>query len=65
MMLYFEYVHTVTGQEIDELGHAGNFHFIKWMQYAASAHSGANGWSAQKYSELVLCHAYIVGFSGS
>jgi acyl-CoA thioesterase FadM len=32
MMLYFEYVHTVTGQEIDELGHAGNFHFIKWMQ---------------------------------
>jgi acyl-CoA thioester hydrolase len=52
MTVYFDYSHRVTEQEIDELGHAGNFHYIKWMQHAAVAHSSANGWPAQKYIEL-------------
>ncbi len=52
MIAYFDYPHTVTGQEIDELGHAGNFHYIQWMQHAAIAHSSANGWPPQKYNEL-------------
>jgi acyl-CoA thioester hydrolase len=42
----------VTEQDIDELGHAGNFHYVRWMQHAAIAHSSANGWSPQDYQEI-------------
>ncbi len=49
MIARFEFAHTVRSEEIDELGHAGNYHYIKWMQHAAIAHSNANGWSAEKY----------------
>jgi acyl-CoA thioester hydrolase len=52
MSARFEYPHTVVEEDIDELGHAGNFHYVKWMQHAAVAHSTANGWSAQKYNAL-------------
>ena len=52
MTEYFEYAHTVTGEDIDELGHAGNFHYIKWMQHAAIAHSTENGWSPRRYDKL-------------
>ena len=52
MTVYFNYSHTVSEQDIDELGHAGNFHYIKWMQHAAIAHSSANGWPPYKYNEL-------------
>ena len=52
MSAYFEYLHTVTGQEIDDLNHAGNFHYIEWMQHAAIAHSSANGWPPQKHIDL-------------
>ncbi len=48
----FEYPHRVASSEIDELGHAGNFHYIKWMQHAAAAHSSANGWSSGRYREF-------------
>jgi len=48
MITYFEYPHTVTEQEIDDLNHAGNFHYIKWMQHAAIEHSSANGWPPEK-----------------
>ena len=52
MITYFEYPHVVIKAEIDELDHAGNFHYIKWMQEAAVAHSSANGWSTRRYIEL-------------
>ena len=52
MSVYFEFQHTVSRDEIDELNHAGNYHYIKWMQHAAIAHSSANGWSPGKYDEL-------------
>jgi len=52
MITYFEYPHTVTEQEIDDLNHAGNFHYIKWMQHAAIEHSSANGWPPEKHVEL-------------
>ena len=52
MSAYFEYSHTVTGQEIDDLNHAANFHYIKWMQHAAIAHSSTNGWPPQRHIEL-------------
>ena len=52
MTTYFEYSHVVTSEEIDELEHAGNIHYIRWMQEAAVAHSAANGWPAERYIEL-------------
>jgi len=52
MSARFEYLHTVTEEDIDEMGHAGNFHYVRWMQHAAVAHSSANGWSAQEYNAL-------------
>lgn len=52
MIPRFDYPHTVTEEDIDELGHAGNYYYIKWMQHAAIAHSTANGWPAERYDEL-------------
>lgn len=52
MNAQFEYSHTVTQADIDELGHAGNFHYVRWMQHAAVAHSTANGWPSQRYKNL-------------
>lgn len=49
---FFDYPHTVVADDIDQLGHAGNFHYVKWMQHAAIAHSTANGWPPEKYDEL-------------
>ena len=48
----YEHVHRVTADEIDELGHAGNFHYVRWLQQAAVAHSDANGWPAERYREI-------------
>ena len=52
MSAQFEYSHTVTQADIDELGHAGNFHYVRWMQHAAVAHSTGNGWPSQRYKKL-------------
>ena len=52
MSKYFEYPLTVKAEDIDDLNHAGNFHYVKWMQQAAIAHSAANGWPQKKYAEL-------------
>jgi acyl-CoA thioester hydrolase len=52
MVTYFEHHHRVSQGEIDDLGHAGNYHYVRWMQHAATAHSTANGWSPERYSEL-------------
>ena len=48
----FEYAHQVVPEDIDQLGHAGNYHYIRWLQHAAVAHSTANGWSPERYEEL-------------
>lgn len=52
MMKHFEYRLTVRAQDIDDLDHAGNFHYVRWMQQAAIAHSTAIGWSPEKYLQL-------------
>lgn len=52
MTAFFEYPHTVTHEDIDQLGHAGNFHYVKWMQHAAIAHSTANGWPEERYDRI-------------
>ncbi len=48
----FEYTYTVPAADIDDLGHAGNFHYVRWMQEAAIAHSSVLGWSPEAYDEL-------------
>ena len=50
--MIYEYPYTVKTDDIDDLGHAGNYHFVRWMQYAAIAHSSALGWSPERYEEL-------------
>lgn len=50
--VFYDYPHTVSFDDIDQLGHAGNFHFVKWMQHAAIAHSTANGWPEERYEKL-------------
>ena len=44
--------HRVSAEEIDELGHAGNVEFVKWLQHAAVDHSTALGWPGSRYREL-------------
>ena len=52
MTAFFDYPHTVSHEDIDELEHAGNYHYVKWTQHAAIAHSTANGWPTERYFEL-------------
>ena len=52
MVAVFAYPHTVSSEDIDDLGHAGNYHYVRWMQHAAVAHSTANGWPPERYDEL-------------
>lgn len=52
MIAIFEHPYTVASTDIDELNHAGNYHYVRWMQDAAVAHSSANGWTPQKYHAL-------------
>ncbi len=52
MIGIFEFPYTVLGSDIDELNHAANYHYLRWMQNAAVAHSSANGWGSQKYLAL-------------
>lgn len=52
MVARFEYAHRVAPADIDELGHAGNYHYIRWLQHAAVAHSTTNGWPPRRYEEL-------------
>jgi acyl-CoA thioesterase FadM len=30
--MIYEYRYKVTAEDIDELGHAGNYHYVRWMQ---------------------------------
>lgn len=47
----FEYLVTVADSDIDENEHANNVSYVRWMQDAAIAHSAANGWPPERYSE--------------
>ena len=48
----FDHHHTVAADEIDELDHVNNLHYLAWTQTAAKAHSIANGWPFARYREL-------------
>ena len=45
----FEYPVTVQESDIDEMNHANNVCYIRWMQEAAIGHSTYNGWSTERY----------------
>ena len=50
----YEHLVVVIPSDIDENKHANNVCFVRWMQEAAVAHSAANGWTSERYSELGL-----------
>lgn len=52
MSSVFDYPHTVSEEDIDDLGHAGNYHYVRWLQHAAIAHSTDNGWPPERYDML-------------
>jgi acyl-CoA thioester hydrolase len=43
---------TVAESDLDELGHANNIGYLRWLQDAAVAHSNAVGLGFQRYVEL-------------
>ena len=47
----YDYALVVVKSDIDELRHANNLSYLKWMQAAAMAHSAAQGWPAERYHE--------------
>lgn len=52
MPAIFDWKHVVCERDLDDLGHANNISYLKWMQSAALAHSAAQGWSVEAYREL-------------
>ncbi len=73
MSAVFDYPHTVVAEDIDKLGHAGNYHYAKWMQHTALAHSTAKaetGWAFINYAgqrpvripaEVADCFVIVTG----
>lgn len=52
MPAIFDWKHTVAERDLDDLGHANNISYLKWMQSAALAHSAAQGWPIEAYRQL-------------
>lgn len=52
MPAIFDWKHIVDDQDLDDLGHANNISYLKWMQSAALAHSAAQGWPVEAYHSL-------------
>ena len=51
-MTIFRHPVTVGEADLDELGHANNIGYLRWLQEAAVAHSSASGLGYQRYLEL-------------
>ena len=52
MPAIFEWKHVVCERDLDDLGHANNISYLKWMQSAALSHSAAQGWPIERYRTL-------------
>jgi len=52
MPAIYSHLHVVGQDEIDDLGHVNNLHYLKWMQTAAVAHSTAQGWPPERYRAI-------------
>ncbi len=54
MPAIYDWQHVVSERDLDDLGHANNISYLKWMQSAALAHSAAQGWPVEAYRSLGL-----------
>lgn len=52
MTAIYLHLHTIQPGEIDQLGHANNLVYLRWMLDAAVAHSAAVGWDGAAYERL-------------
>ena len=52
MPAIYEHTHTVLESEIDGQGHVNNIEYVKWMNWAAVAHSSLQGWPPERYSKV-------------
>ena len=52
MPAIYEHTHTVLESEIDGQGHVNNIEYVKWMNWAAVAHSSLQGWRPERYREV-------------
>ncbi len=43
---------TAAKSDVDDLGHINNIVYLRWVQNAAGAHSGAVGWDLPRYQAL-------------
>lgn len=58
MPAIYDWAHVVDERDLDDLGHANNISYLKWMQSAALAHSAAQGWPVEAYREIG--HGWVV-----
>ena len=58
MPAIFDWKHVVSESDLDDLQHANNISYLKWMQSAALAHSAAQGWPIKAYH--TLGHGWVV-----
>ena len=52
MPAIYDWMHVVSERDLDDLGHANNISYLKWMQSASLAHSAAQGWPIEAYRAL-------------
>lgn len=52
MPAIYEWKHVVCERDLDDLGHANNISYLKWMQSAALEHSSVQGWPIERYRTL-------------
>jgi acyl-CoA thioester hydrolase len=52
MPAIYYHSHRIGTDDLDQLGHANNLAFLRWMQSAAVKHSAAQGWPTERYLEL-------------
>lgn len=52
MPAIFDWKRVVTPDDLDDLQHANNISYLKWMQSAAIAHSAEQGWPGEAYRQL-------------
>lgn len=52
MPAIYDWKYAVSERDLDDLGHANNISYLKWMQSAALAHSDAQGWPLERYRSI-------------
>lgn len=58
MKAFFDFHHTVTGDEIDAQNHVHNLRYLQWTLWAAGAHTRDGGWDSE--AELARGFGWVV-----